>query len=566
MEVSVAEKTVVEARALFNTHQSIIENAIKALQARAFYAQYPESDRAYPESANAEAQARYQSQVGNVFLRLRQSADSQVTAHEVSPYTQEALNISYPAFKNPNDYVVAAQKAFAQWKTTDPSVRAGLLVEALERIKNDFFEIAYATMHTTGQAFMMSFQASGPHASDRALEAVALGYQEQTRYPSEVVWEKPMGKTTAVLKKYFKIVPKGVGLAIGCSTFPVWNTVPGIFADLITGNAVVVKPHPNGVYSLAIVVARLQEVLSEYGFDPNTVILAVDTPDKLITKTLCEHQDVKLIDFTGSSAFGSYIEALPNKVSFTEKAGVNSVIIDSATDLKKMLDNLAFSVSLYSGQMCTAPQNFFIPKGGVEINGEKMSFEAVTEALAAAIKGLATHPKAGPAICGAIQSEQTLQRVQSVSSIPGKVLLESQAIQNPEFPNARTATPAVIEVSADAKDVYSSEQFGPIIFVIKTENTEQSIELAANLAKTHGALSCGAYTTNPETMDKIAEAMTDAGVVVSFNLAGQVFVNQNAGFSDFHGTGGNPAGNCAYTDAAFVTKRFTVVGMKVNEN
>lgn len=33
-------------------------------------------------------------------------------------------------------------------------------------------------MHTTGQGYMMAFQASGPHAADRAMEAIAFGYDE----------------------------------------------------------------------------------------------------------------------------------------------------------------------------------------------------------------------------------------------------------------------------------------------------------------------------------------------------------------------------------------------------
>ncbi len=41
----------------------------------------------------------------------------------------------------------------------------------------------------------------------------------------------------------------------------------------------------------------------------------MDTFDKMITKELAEHADVKLIDFTGNSAFGSYLEALPGKNS-----------------------------------------------------------------------------------------------------------------------------------------------------------------------------------------------------------------------------------------------------------
>ena len=40
---------------------------------------------------------------------------------------------------------------------------------------------------------------------------------------------------------------------------------------------------------------------------------------------------------------------------------------------------------------------------------------------------------------------------------------------------------------------------------------------------------------------------------------GRVFVNQTAAFSDYHGTGANPAANSAYVDAAFVASRFRVV-------
>ena len=43
------------------------------------------------------------------------------------------------------------------------------------------------------------------------------------------------------------------------------------------------------------------------------------------------------------------------------------------------------------------------------------------------------------------------------------------------------------------------------------------------------------------------------------NLTGGVFVNQSAAFSDFHGTGANPAANASYTDVAYVANRFRIV-------
>jgi phenylacetic acid degradation protein paaN len=549
---------------LFAKHEGLLKEALAALHSRTFYAAYPESDKAYGEEAPKAGLAAYQAQIGQPFSRLRVSYDAQLVSDEASPYTGEKLGISYPVATQVQHYINRGNAAFTGWRAASAADRAAVLIEALDRIKGDFFEIAHATMHTTGQAYMMSFQASGPHANDRALEAVALGYQELTRFPDATRWEKPMGKVSINLQKYYKTVPRGLALAIGCSTFPVWNTVPGVFASLITGNPVIVKAHPLGIYSIAIVVARIQEVLAEYGFDPAVVQLAVDTVANPVTKHLAEHPDIKLIDFTGGSAFGSIVESLPGKITFTEKAGVNSVILDSAADLKAVVDNLAFSVSLYSGQMCTAPQNIFVPKGGITVGGEHKSFDEVAQAIADGVKGLVGHPKAGPAIAGAIQSDAAYQRAKNAATLGGKVLLESQPIPNPEYPNARTLGPAVIALTASDEAIFSQECFGPVVFVIATDSTEHSLALASNLAARHGAISCGAWTTNPEVMDAIAERMAAAATPVSFNLAGPIYVNQNAGFSDFHVTGGNPAGNASFTNPEFVVKRFVTVGIRVN--
>jgi len=48
-------------------------------------------------------------------------------------------------------------------------------------------------------------------------------------------------------------------------------------------------------------------------------------------------------------------------------------------------------------------------------------------------------------------------------------------------------------------------------------------------------------------------------VALRENLTGQVFVNQSAAFSDYHGPGANPAANATFTDGAFVASRFRMV-------
>jgi hypothetical protein len=67
------------------------------------------------------------------------------------------------------------------------------------------------------------------------------------------------------------------------------------------------------------------------------------------------------------------------------------------------------------------------------------------------------------------------------------------------------------------------------------------------------------YSTRPAFIDAMTEATQRAGVALSINLTGGVFVNQSAGFSDYHGTGANPAANASYSDSAFVASRFRVI-------
>ncbi|MBX9694003.1 MAG: aldehyde dehydrogenase family protein, partial [Cyanobacteria bacterium] len=248
-------KPVKTNESLFNKHESILKDAMDAVHKRLHYTPFPEmpSPKEYGETAEADQKQKFESQLTGKFDRLKQSSDTWLTSDEESPYTGQALSLSYPAFSNVDGYIKAAEKASQDWKRTDAKTRAGILIESLFRLKDYFFELAFATMHTTGQSYLMSFQASGPHAADRALEAIALGYQELTRFPDHISWEKSAGKFNLKLEKYGTNIGRGLALAIGCSTFPTWNTMPGLYASLIAGNAVIVKPHPKAIYPIALV-------------------------------------------------------------------------------------------------------------------------------------------------------------------------------------------------------------------------------------------------------------------------------------------------------------------------
>ena len=543
---------------LFEKHQATLDAAVQAIRTRGFWTPFAEmpSPKVYGETANEDGKRAVEAYFGQEFT-LEQPGQTGWLAPERSPYGVE-LDVRYPVC-DPQALAAAAVAAQAGWQRLGPQGRVGVCLEVLDRLNRKSFEIAHAVMLTTGQGWMMAFQAGGPHAQDRGLEAVAYAWDEMSRVPAEAVWEKPQGKNPPLkMKKQFEIVGRGVALVIGCGTFPTWNTYPGLFAALATGNPVIVKPHGNAVLPAAITVRVIREVLAEQGLDPDLVSLAV-VAKREDTQALALNPAVKSIDFTGGNTFGDWlIDNARQAHVYAELAGVNNVVIESTDQYKAMLRNLAFTLCLYSGQMCTTTQAILVPAGGIDTDQGHKSFDEVAADLAAAIEKTLADPAVAVAVLGAIQSEDTLGRIGEAGEY-GNMVLASKKLDHPEFPDARVHTPVLLTCDAADEKSYTVERFGPISFVVRVADGEAAVALSERLVRDHGALTVGVYSTKPEVLDAMTEATMRAGVALSMNLTGGVFVNQSAAFSDYHGVGMNPAANASYSDSAFVANRFRVV-------
>ena len=130
----------------------------------------------------------------------------------------------------------------------DPETWAGVCLEILARINKASFEI-----RQRGDAY----DRPGVHdgvPGGRPARAGSRARSGRVRVGRAVARAAPRrsgksrrGRTSRIrMEKRFRVVPRGIGLVIGCCTFPTWNGYPGLFASLATGNAVVVKPHPGG--------------------------------------------------------------------------------------------------------------------------------------------------------------------------------------------------------------------------------------------------------------------------------------------------------------------------------
>ncbi|MGW0436715.1 phenylacetic acid degradation protein PaaN [Micromonospora sp. NPDC003197] len=543
---------------LYAKHADTLAKALTAIKDRGYWSAYPESPspRLYGETAAAEGKAAFDAYHGD--FPLDQPGTRDWVATEVSPFGIH-LNVRYP-HADPDALLAAATAALPSWRDAGPQTRLGVCLEILARLHAHVFEMANAVQATSGQAFLMAFQAGGAHALDRALEALAYAYAEMTRHPATAEWEKPAGKGDPLrMTKTFHVVPRGVALVVGCNTFPTWNSYPGLFASLATGNPVIVKPHPRAVLPLAITVRYAREVLAEAGFDPNLVLLATEAPGEGLASTLAVRPEVKIVDFTGSTEYGDWLEANARQaVVYTEKAGVNTIVIDSTDDFVGMCRNIGFSLTLYSGQMCTTPQNILIPAGGISTDQGHKSFDEVAAGIAGVVGKLTGDPARAVEMTGAIVNDGVLARLDEVAGL-GEAVLASRTIEHPTYPGAVVRTPTIVKLGADAAQTYGREWFGPISFVIATDSTEHSLRIFRDTVGERGALTAAVYATDEKVLDAVEAAAVDTGVHLSCNLLGGVFVNQSAAFSDFHASGANPAANAALTDGAYVASRFRVV-------
>jgi len=519
------------------------------------------SRKIHGDEKRRAGKARFEAMLGEDYP-LQQPAEIGRTGAEVSPYTGQPLGVSYPKVDVAALYPEIA-RGMPAWRKAPAETRIGVCLDILDRCAGQLFENAHATMHTSGQSYIMAFAGSGANALDRGLEALAYAHKAMADVPATAHWERQFGKGGAArLHKQYHLMPRGVGVVICCATFPLWNGYPALCASLATGNPVVFKPHPSAILPVAMVTTVCREILAQSGFDPNLVTMVADTREEPATMALLEHPDTAIVDFTGSPRFGQWIEQnCSEKLVYTETAGCNSVVIESTDNLQAMASAIAHSLCQASAQMCTSVQNIHIPAGGILAAGERVSFDEVAAAIVAGVEKYVESPQV---LCGTLVDDTilaTIERYRGLATQHGRLLRDSAPMDYVDFPNARTASPLVLEVTEEARDIYREEIFGPVSFVIKGDTIDDCLRNATGNAREKGAITSHVYSVNEEFLDKAVDAYHAAGASVACNLVGMP-INFAAAYSDYHVTGLNQAGNACLTDMAFVSSRFRIVQSK----
>ena len=556
---------------MFAKHRATFERAQTACRERHCWSPFPDMPGKYPDADAAQAKglAAFNAHLGNRFA-LEQPGQANEVGEEISPCTQQPLGITYPQ-ADIDTLFSAAETAMPTWANATPETRIGVLMEVLDVLyREHLFEIAHAVVHTSGQSFNMAYAGSGVNALDRGIEALVYAKQAMDAVAPTARWERQFGTAKISLDKTYRLIPRGVAVCFSCASFPTWNAWPSMLASLATGNAVIVKPHPATVLPIAISVRVFRQVLEGAGFDANLVTMALDTTLEPIGKLLVKHPKTAIVDFTGSTRFGQWVEQNAHPaLCFTETAGCNTVVLESCDDLDAVLRSLATTLCLFSAQMCTSPQNIYISRHGVQTPQGLVPFNDVARRLADAVAGLTSEPKKAAMILATIQSPQTLALLSNMQLLAPEsigleaknapeILLKPAHYAHPDYPNARTSTPLMLKVNTGHRKLYGEERFGPISFVIACDDTQDALQQATQDVKELGGLTAFLYSLDEAFIAQAEAAYAKAGAQLTINLTGPMPLNFAAAYSDYHVTGLNPAGNASLTNLAFVASRFCV--------
>ncbi|MCC4106505.1 aldehyde dehydrogenase family protein [Serratia ureilytica] len=550
----------------WQTHHALLQRTQAAIDSGEEWKPFSDSLDDYGEQQRTAGKQAFSALLGKKFPLHHRDLITGVTeqgwwASERSPYGFD-LQIEYPELEMTATFE-RAEAALSAWGNTPTYLRAAILLEALQRLHQATFLFTEIGIHTSGHSYLMGFHASALHAQYRALEAITRAFQAQTGINRQSTWEVSVGDGPAMgFRRHFSSCPLGVNLIIGGRIVPTWNIYPALFASLMAGNTVIVKPHPAATLPIAVTVNILKDVLAEAGLPTSTIAMMIDgaSPDK--AKKLAAHKAVKIIDYIGQPEMGRWLEKnIHHALVFTQKSAITPVIIESTSHYAGMINNIAFGICSYSSQLCTSPRVFYLPKKGIKTPDGVIDTARLISDITDRINAILYDAGSPKTVLGALTDKEMVQALKDANAgIFGQPVLLARKQPDKQYPGAQVWSPALVLL--DAEGIAAHQHIppaGPIAFFIQTSDHAASLTHVETLAMSYGSLSIGIYTLSQEAERQAIGLSERVGSLLSINFSGNYYLSQSSVFSDLHGSIVNPSSNSGYTDKSYFSSRFRQV-------
>ena len=408
----------------------------------------------------------------------------------VNPATEEVFaQVSLGSAEDVDLAVQAARRAFKSFSRCSKAERIELLKSIVARFEARRTDVAAAITEELGAHVALTQLVSGSIEVFKQAITTLADYEFEVRHGAHLVRREPLGV---------------------CGMITAWNWPAQLISTklssaLAAGCTAVVKPSEFTPVT-AIVMA---EIFHEAGVPAGVFNLVIgDGPG--VGQAICEHPDIDMVSFTGSTRAGVLVAqaAAPTiKRVAQELGGKSANIVLPDSDLKAAAEWTIGRAFFNSGQSCHAPTRMLVHAGQVD---------AVLGHLRAAVSALHVgDPKDPATTTGPLVNRAQFERVQqyiATGQREGAQLICGGPGRPEGLSRGFFVRPTVFAGVTPEMTIAREEIFGPVLAVMAYENEEQAIEMAN--ASVYGL---GAYVFSGDAK---------RGAAVARELrAGRVFVN-----------------------------------------
>ncbi len=365
----------------------------------------------------------------------------------ISPVTLENIGeVTELTAQDINKAYESSYKAFQSWQSSKIKDRINLL--------NKWCELIVANQDKIAKS--MTYEIAKNYKSCLSEISRSVDYIEQTINHFHTL--NPQGFDGNLDNKnklaIFKRKPLGVILCISPFNYPINLSISKIAPALLTGNTVVFKPATQS----AICSYMLIKLLVDAGLKPG-VLNFVTGQGKIISEPLTSNKYIKLINYTGSSKIGHFIKKHAPFCRFIfELGGNDTAIVLSDADLEKTANQIVSGAFSYNGQRCTAIKRVIV-EDSIHDNLVKSIYDKVTKLSIG-------KPLENKDITPIINISSTNYIVDLVNNAKNN----NAKLWNYKKINKNIITPTLITNVKETSKIFTKEQFGPVLPIIKVKN------------------------------------------------------------------------------------------------
>ncbi len=389
--------------------------------------------------------------------------------------------------------VAAARQAFSGWSQLPAPRRGEILYRAGELLICEKARLGELVTSEMGKVL-----AEGLGDVQEAIDMAFYMAGEGRRLQGETVPSELRDKDCKTLRQ-----PLGVVALITPWNFPIAIPAWKLFAALICGNVVILKPSSDS----PACAAALVELLEQAGI-PSGVVNLLHGSGETVGEYLATHGEVNAVSFTGSCAAGERLEGMLGKLHrplATEMGGKNAIIVMDDADLPLALEGAIWGGFGTTGQRCTAASRLIVHEGIYEQFVEMLGSAAAKLRLG---DGLRKETDVGPIINGR-QHGKVLDYIRLGIEEGARLVTGGKAVTAGEWSHGFFIEPTVFADVTPAMRIAREEIFGPVVSVIRCTGIDDAIRIANDSGY---GLSSAIYSRDVNTTAR-AERDLETGIV-----------------------------------------------------